>query len=287
MADIKVKKRDTLKFFSIIAGVIFVILSLGSVFVNLAELVVSLLIQFYYGYTINIYDILSIISTLIPIIVSALLMLVAALILFINKNSSAFYYPIGLLTYTVFMTWATLITNFIVARFVELLNWQIYIQLISPFISLVISLILVAILTLLFFVASCTFLKKVKFIPMFIIFALLAVGLVINFATVCLVIINNLPEYMHQLEFFRGIETVLIVFERFISPFIEIANSAGICFAVLLAAIGMCSKPKVVATADVIETGEIAVPAAETAEPAPEAEKSNGDEPEHDFTKGM
>lgn len=245
---VKVKKRDALKPFSIVAGVLFVILSLGVVFVNLIELVVSLLTQFYYGYTINIYDILSIVSTLTPIIVSVSLMLVAALILFINKNSSAIYFPTGLLTYTVFMTWATLITNFIAVRFLDTLKLPVYAQLISTLISLIISLILVAIPTLLFFVASCTFLKKVKFVPMFIIFAVLAVGIVINLAANGLIIITDFYIIMQQLEYFRGVGTVLICYNYFISPLIEIAIEGGVCFAILLAAIGMCSKPKVVAS---------------------------------------
>ncbi len=240
---VKVKKRDALKPFSIVAGALLVILSLGVVFVSLTEFVVTLFAQiFVYG--INIYNILSAASTLAPGIVSVLLMLIAALILFINKNSSAIYFPSGLLTYTVFWTWATLIINFIAARFLNAL----YIQLISPIISLIFSLILVAIPTLLFFVASCTFLKKVKFVPMFIVFALLAVGIVINLAANGLIIITDFYIIMQQLEYFRGVGTVLICYNYFISPLIEIAIEGGVCFAILLAAIGMCSKPKVVAS---------------------------------------
>ena len=242
---VKVKKRDALKPFSIVAGALLVILLLGVVFVSLTEFVVTLFAQILVYGGINIYNILSAASTLAPGIVSVLLMLISALILFINKNSSAIYFPSGLLTHTVFMTWATLIINFIVAR---LLKFPIYIQLISPIISLIVSLILVVLPTILFFIASCTFLKKAKFVPMFIVFAVLAVGVVINLAANGLIIITDLGIIMQQLEYFRGVGTVLICYNYFISPLIEIAIEGGVCFAILLAAIGMCSKPKVVAS---------------------------------------
>lgn len=316
---VKVKKRDALKPFSIVAGVLMILLALSIVFTNTA----TFLVQYYATddsgaaedsvenseesagnkneSSVKNSDVINVVLSYSGSIITVLLLISAAIILFVNKNVSGIYIPMGLLTYTAISPLLNNVSTVIVNRFLaEMLGPDsfyiggIYVMNIVTAIGTLISLVIAAIPALLFFIASCTFMKKVKAIPMFIIFGALVLGTVGSTLLALIGFLNNilnLPGYSELFMYLYeegGIALVLVkVFQMYISPLLVGVNGIVMCLATLLAAIGMCSKPKLVATADVIEIGETAAPAAETAEPAPEAEKSNGDEPEHDFTKGM
>ena len=309
---VKVKKKDVLKPFSIVAGVLMILLALSIVFVNTA----TFLVQYYSiedsaessaeistessaensndkaeESKIKKEDIINLVLKNFSAIVSIVLLTSAAVILFVNKNVSGIYIPMGLLTFTAISP----LLNSVSQTIVNLLfgnfrgtnafwvggisGWYI----VSAVVVLI-SLAIVAVPTIFFFIASCTFMKKVKAIPMFIIFGVLVLGSLVTTALALLSLLGsvlNTIAYMEIITILLGqgrIGSVLVqLFSWYVSPLLAVANSVVMCLAALLAAIGMCSKPKVVVAADA-ETVENAEPA-QNAEPVDNAEPVQNAEP--------
>ena len=318
---VKVKKRDALKPFSIVAGVLMIFLAISIIFSNTA----TFLVRYYASddpntvaaeesvesseapaenkkeSAVKTSDIINIVLSHLGSMITALLLIAAAVILFVNKNVSGIYIPMGLLTYTAIAPLLNNVSNIIVNYFLaQKLGpnsfWvgDIYVPYIVLAISILISLAIVLVPTVFFFVASCTFLKKVKFIPMFIIFGILVLGTLGSTLLVLLGLISNIINIPYLLDVFMslyeqgGIALVGVqVYEMYISPLFVGVNGTVMCLAVLFAAIGMCSKPKEIAPKVVYGETSAEPEVSEAFENVSQNNESADGEPEHDFTKGM
>ena len=243
---VKIKKKDALKPCSIIAGALLVLLALWTMLVSPSSVVVEAFSAWYYGYA-AFYVLLNAMFEIVPVIVSVIAMLAAAIILFVNKNSSAIFIPMGLLTYTASIE----IIRAIADPFTEFG---------ASLISMIISIPIAAVLALIFFFASSTFLKEKKFILMFIIFGILVLGLLGNVLTTIMLILLGLGNWAFVFEYY-GLITIIKAYQIFIYPMLVFINTVVLGVATLLAAIGMCSQPKAVVAETVAE---------ETTEPSAE-----------------
>ena len=244
---IKTKKKDALKFVSIIAGIIFVLLGVLKILALVLSAGLEAFGYSYYGYALGADYIMQIATRALPVILQVILFFAAALVLFINKNSSLIFIPVGLLTYIVFMPWVSTFASLILHRMYspeDIANNSLKINLLLTVINLLLSLAIAAIPTFICFVASCTFLKKLRFIPMFLLLILFVVGVASNILLTGTSLLSIIRNYVVMLEYFKGMETVAIIMSSFVLPLLGLVNNALICITVFLTSVGMCTRAK-------------------------------------------
>ncbi len=259
--SVNVKKKDKLKIFSILAGFVFILIVIAKVVINGGYELASAGFDYLLGYTAWSSIIIAIVNLASPLLF-AFLALLAALILFIKKDSAAVFIPVGLLTYNLFGTFVAPIINIFFSRMVEP-----GFQLIATFANLAICLVLATIVTVLFFVAAVTFCKKHRYILMFLLFAAFVVGALLSLFGVVLGLISNIQNYLMILEYYDVLGTIFVAIRLFVLPIAGLILNFALCFAVLLAAIGMISRGNK-KKADALEIAEAATiaEAAETVE---------------------
>ncbi len=237
--SLKAKKRDKLRIFSILAGIVFILIALAKVVVNGGYVLATVGYNYYFGYSMwDFTTVTSIISELASPLLFAFLALLAALILFIKKDSAAVFIPVGLLTYTIF---STFISPFIALFFNRLAEGGAF-QTVAQLVGLVIFVVLAMIVTVLFFVAAVTFCKKHRYILMFLLFGAFVVGAFANLIWIALSWMSNYEYYLMMFEYFVGLQTVFIAVKLFVMPVAGLIINFVLCLAVLLAAMGMISR---------------------------------------------
>ena len=271
---IEVKKRDKLKVFSIIGAILLLVYVALLVCKSFAETGMNLFVNWFYYGGLSVSELSDYFSGDFVGLSFVLLVIVAALIIFINKNSSAVFIPMGLLTYSLFSIFVGIAVSFFLKTFMgptgEFYFGEFVLEIslneMSKYLTFVISMLCALPVTIFFCVASLTFMKKVKAVLMFLLFGAFAIGLllsvVLTISNTIIILTSDLP----LLNNFMGLSTIIFVYASFISPFIahgfRLVFLAGLAFA----CIGMCSSPKVIVSAD--EAADAEPSTAEVAESA-------------------
>ena len=244
--SVKAKKKDKFKIFSIFAGIIFILIAVAKFVFNGGYVLATLWYESLLRYVaFDLRTILTLVSNLAGPLLFVGLALVAALILFIKKDSAAVFIPVGLLTYTIFGTIVATVTNIVLSRVVG----ESF-QLIASLVSLSLSVVLAIIVTALLFIAAVTFLKKHRYVLMFILLAAFIIGTLLSLSATILSWGSNVQYYQAVFEYFKGLDLIFIAVRLFVLPVVGLIINCGLCLAVLLAAIGMIGGKK---KADIIE----------------------------------
>ena len=262
-------KRDKLKAFSIIGAILFIVYGALVVCKALVETGIYWLMGWYYSSGVSFFDLLSYIGLDFVGLSYILLIIVAAVIIFINKNSSAVFVPLGLLTYSVFSVFVGILVGYFVATFIgptgEFYIGEFVLKIsynaLSQYLTFVISVICALPVTIFLCVSSVTFMKKIKAVLIFLLLGAFAIGLVFGVIISVMNVVTILTSNLPQLENFMGLETIVYFYRLCISPFIAHGLKLVFLAGLLLVGIGMCSKPKVIVSADDAAYAEIPVEA--------------------------
>lgn len=236
-------KKDKLKVFSILAGIAFLLLAAAEAVRAVVKVFVPMLLAILTG-GFNFANILSNLLTSASSLIFIALAIVAAIIIFVKKNSVASLIPVGLLTYVIFQQIFSFAVNLFTSIVVSLLPGAIYvdvaIRLLTLYIPMVGGLICALIFTVIICVAACTFLKKHRFVLMFIITAVFALGCIGEVISMFLVVFAFISSILGSVNIVSILDSI---WNSFILPVITIGIHGGLVVATALAAVGMISKP--------------------------------------------
>lgn len=290
MADIKIKKKDKLKVFSILAAIILALAVGSKIIVGFVDLAVRLIMPLIYGGSLSLSGIVPYLIGGFDEVVICIAAMVAMFLLFTNKNGWAVFAPIGLLTFMGFNSVFYFILDWLLIRL-------LYAGGIAPILvsvmSQVLSILIAALIAVILCIAATTLLKNRRSVLMFITFAMLLIGCVASFISTALGVVSVWYNISYWLADFAGIITLYVIWIHVLVPFLGVIIEGAICLATLLAAVGMCSKPVEVSSDPKQEIKSKKekkgkktaapknepAPAAPAIEPAPEATPAVEDKP--------
>lgn len=232
-------KKDKLKVFSVLAGLLLILAAL----IDCGRLIADVLIPIITGGTTGGVLLISIIPNFAKTLCFVAPAIVAAIILFIKKDSVAVFIALGLLTCTFFYAvlgfGSTIVFN-LLFRFVAIAMSAV-VSLVS-IVNLIISVVCAVIVTAIFCIPAATFLKKRRFILAFIMAGLFILGAVAVAAASAVELIASFGvlEFYLSTAFF-----VTIIYQKIVSPILYALPRVLLFVPVILAAIGMIgSCPK-------------------------------------------
>ena len=232
-------KKDKLKVFSVLAGLLLILAAL----IDCGRLIADVLIPIITGGTTGGVLLISIIPNFAKTLCFVAPAIVAAIILFIKKDSVAVFIALGLLTCTFFYAvlgfGSTIVFN-LLFRFMAIAMSAVG-SLVS-IVNLIISVVCAVIVTAIFCIPAATFLKNRRFILAFIMAGLFILGAV-AVAAACAV---DLIASFGVLDFYLATPfAVSIIYQKIVSPILYALPRVLLFIPVILAAIGMIgSCPK-------------------------------------------
>ena len=250
-------KKDKFKVFSILAGIAFLIIAAAEAVRAVAKVVVPFFAVILRGATSWVSAISNLLSLASPLVFIALA-IAAAILILVKKNSVASLIPVALLTYVIFQQFFSYCLSVISSLIASFFNFGIGIQttfsMITMFASLVCGLICALIFTVIICVAARTFLKKHRFILMFVITAIFALGCIGEILSMFLVVFAFISSILADVNVGSIFNSV---WNNLILPIITIGVHCGLMVATGLAAVGMMSKPEAKAV-EAVEPVEVA-----------------------------
>lgn len=244
-------KKDRLKIFSVLAGILLLLAAL----IDGGRLIADVLIPIITGGTAGVVSLISIIPNFAKTVCFIAPAIVAAIILFIKKDSVAVFISLGLLTctfcYAVLGFGSTIVFN-LLFRFVPIQMSAVG-SLVS-IVNLIISVVCAVIVTAIFCIPAATFLKKRRFILAFVLAGLFLLGA----AAVVVASAVDLIASFSVLEFYLATSfAATIIYQKIVSPILYALPRVLLFVPVILAAIGMIgSCPKSCAACEEIEESD-------------------------------
>ena len=190
-----------------------------------------------------------------PMVMSAL-MIISALVLTLDRKGPFVFIPMGLLTYTVLASAATVLADVVAilpfnAMGERFLSYHMAFYMMSEVLIIAVCLPIAIIVTAFLFVAAATFCKKCRFVPMIILTAILGCGFVANAVVAVLGMLARMDHYETYITFIRSAIVPLVTINYFISPALRTLVVGLLFVASLFAIFGVLSAKK---KPDVVET---------------------------------
>ena len=245
-------KKDKLKIFSVLAGILLLLAAL----IDGGRLIADVLIPIITGGTAGVVSLISIIPNFAKTVCFIAPAIVAAIILFIKKDSVAVFVSLGLLTCTFFYAvlgfGSTIVFN-LLSRLVGSMAISMVGSLVS-IVGLILSVICAVIVAAIFCIPAATFLKKRRFILAFVLAGLFLLGA----AAVAIASVVELIASFGVLEFYLATSfAATIIYQKIVSPILYALPRVLLFVPVILAAIGMIgSCPKSCAACEESEESE-------------------------------
>ncbi len=237
----KAIKKDRSKLFSALAGILLLIFAaieaIKAVADFFAPMIIAKLSGAYYYFSFDPTTVISIVKNCAAPLCFIVFAVLAAILLFARRNSVAPMIPMGMLTFVFFGQALNLVLGTVINTLLSrLMGVGIY-SLVSLAISmgcLLVSLICALILTVVFCVAACTFMKKRRFILMIILTAVFFIGGLIGtgFSGISVVvtfvnlIFTNLPTQYIISSFYNSLISPIVVILLRIGLFIPVGLAA-------------------------------------------------------------
>lgn len=246
-------KKDKLKIFSVLAGILLLLAAL----IDGGRLIADVVVPIITGGTAGVVSLISIIPNFAKTVCFIAPAIVAAIILFIKKDSVAVFISLGLLTctfcYAVLGFGSTIVFNLLTRLAVSSMAISMVGSLVS-IVNLILSVICAVIIAAIFCIPAATFLKKRRFILAFVLAGLFLLGA----AAVVIASAVELIASFGVLEFYLATSfAATIIYQKIVSPVLYALPRVLLFVPVILAAIGMIgSCPKSCAACEESEESE-------------------------------
>ena len=182
-----------------------------------------------------------------PMVMSAL-MIISALVLTLDRKGPFVFIPMGLLTYTVLASAATVLIDVVRLIFGAMgerfFSYHLPYHMLSEVLIIAVCLPIAIIVTAFLFVAAATFCKKCRFVPMIILTAILGGGFVANAVVAVLGMLARMDHYETYITFIRSATVPLMTINYFISPALRTLVVGLLFVASLFAIFGVLSAKK-------------------------------------------